>query len=47
MLLAIFYSNYKKRYEDAIASFVDIRAVFLENKFNELDKDKKGYLNKS
>ena len=46
MLIAMFYSNYKKRYEDSIEKFVDVRTVYLESKFNELDKEKKGYLNK-
>ena len=46
LLLAIFYSNYKMRYEKAIDSFVDVRTTYLENQFNELDEGGKGYLNK-
>jgi two pore calcium channel protein len=46
MLLAMFYANYKKRSEDTLLKFVDERRTFLETKFEELDRDKKGYLNK-
>jgi two pore calcium channel protein len=37
LLQAMFYTNYKKRYEDTIEGFVDIRTMYLENQFNELD----------
>jgi len=46
MLLAIFYSNYKKRYEETIERFKEGRNEYLDTRFNELDKDRKGYLNK-
>lgn len=31
LLLAMFYSNYKKRYEKALDSFIDVRTLYLEN----------------
>ena len=46
MLLAIFYANYKIRYQKALDSFVDVRTIYLENQFSELDVESKGYLNK-
>lgn len=46
LLLAIYYANYKKRFEETIDSFVVERNKFLEGKFDELDAEKKGFLNK-
>lgn len=46
LLLAIFYSNYKSRYENSINKFVDKRNDYLLSKFKELDTNNKGYLNR-
>lgn len=46
LLLAIFYSNYKKRYENSISELEETRSKYLNDKFNELDKENKGYLDK-
>ena len=44
VLLAVFYSNYQSRVENAINSYVDKRVEYLEKKFYEYDKENKGYL---
>ncbi|CDW71336.1 two-pore calcium channel [Stylonychia lemnae] len=46
LLMAVFYNNYKNRYEEQLIRFVEQRNLFLDKKFNELDKESKGYLNK-
>ena len=46
LLLAIFYSNYKRRYEDTAHEFMEQRNIFLDTKFKELDDGRKGYLTK-
>ena len=46
LLLAFFYSNYKVRLTEQMSSFQSERDAYLEAKFNELDAEKKGYLNK-
>lgn len=46
MLLAIFYSNYKKRYDNTLETFNEERSNYLEEKFNEYDVGAKGYLDK-
>ena len=46
LLMALFYFNYKQRYEKQLTHFRDERDAFLEDKFNELDKESKGYLNR-
>ena len=47
LLLAIFYSNYKKRYEMSISNLGEARNNYINDKFNELDREKKGHLNKN
>ena len=44
--MAVFYNNYKRRYENSLIKFEAERNRYLEEKFDELDKEKKGYLNK-
>jgi len=46
LLMALFYNNYKLRYEEQLTTFHSERDAFLEDKFNELDNEGKGYLNK-
>ncbi len=46
LMMALFYSNYKNRYENQLNIFKNQRDAFLEDKFNDLDEEKKGYLNK-
>ncbi len=46
LLLALFYSNYKVRLTRQMSNFHSERDAYLEAKFNELDHEKKGYLNK-
>ena len=46
LLLAIFYSNYQQKVEQQIDEFDEERTNFVEDLYNSLDKDKKGYLNK-
>ena len=44
LLLAVTYSNYKKRVEESIGSYVHVREDYLQDKFFQFDVDKKGYL---
>jgi hypothetical protein len=46
LLMALFYSNYKVRLTRQMSSFHQERDVYLEAKFDELDAEGKGYLNK-
>lgn len=46
MLLAIFYSQFHARFQQKIESFVSQRNNYLMQKFNDLDKGGKGYLDK-
>ena len=46
LLMALFYSNYKVRLTKQMASFHQERDTYLESKFDELDAEGKGYLNK-
>jgi two pore calcium channel protein 3 len=46
LLMALFYYNYKCRYEEQLSVFRLERDAYLETKFNELDVENKGYLNK-
>ena len=46
LLMALFYHNYKNRYQAQLRVFNKERDDYLETKFDELDKEKKGYLDK-
>lgn len=46
LLMALFYSNYKVRLTRQLSKFHWERDQYLEDKFNELDSEGKGYLNK-
>jgi two pore calcium channel protein 3 len=46
LLMALFYSNYKDRLTKQMKDFHTERDQYLDEKFEELDKEKKGYLNK-
>jgi hypothetical protein len=46
LLMALFYSNYKDRLTKQMKEFHTERDQYLEEKFDELDKEQKGYLNK-
>jgi two pore calcium channel protein 3 len=46
LLMALFYNNYKDRLTKQMKDFHTERDQYLDEKFNELDKEKKGYLNK-
>jgi len=47
MLLAVFYTQFHARFQETIEDFVDERNSYLIEKFESLDKDNKGYLNKN
>jgi len=44
ILLALFYSTYKNRINHELYSFAPQRIEYLNNMFDELDAEKKGYL---
>ena len=46
LLMALFYYNYQQRYQKQLSTFKDERDAFLEERFNELDQESKGYLNR-
>ena len=46
LLMALFYSNYKDRLTKQMKDFHTERDQYLDEKFEELDKEKKVYLNK-
>jgi hypothetical protein len=46
LLMALFYNNYKIRYAYQLSLFQKERDRYLVEKFDELDLDNKGYLNK-
>jgi hypothetical protein len=46
-LLATIFTNYKKRLELRVEKRESQRQLFLERHFDELDKEKKGWLNEN
>jgi hypothetical protein len=46
LLLAIFYNIYKSTVESSMTNFVDERDNYLKRKFNELDSEGVGYIDK-
>eukprot|EP00347_Sterkiella_histriomuscorum_P013051 403366203 len=46
LLMAVFYNNYQRRQQSALVKFVNQRNQYLDKKFDELDKERKGFLNK-